>query len=196
MIKIRVTLIQETPNPVETIANIATICYGKDKAKNPKKLVENLLRLEHLSVFEHVYFTWKIEGISRACLAQLTRHRHASYTVRSQRYCSESEQSFIVPESMDYNVALIQEYYTFMDTAQDFYDYLISWGVKREDARFILPQALETELYMSCNLRELLHIYKLRSDKSAQWEIRELVEKIRESVNPELDFMFEMVVNN
>lgn len=191
----RVTLIQETPNPVETIANIATICYGKDKAKNPKKLVENLLRLKHLSVFEHIYFTWKIEGISRICLAQLTRHRHASYTVRSQRYCSESEQSFIVPESMDYNVALIQEYYTFMDTAKDFYDYLISWGVKREDARFVLPQALETELYMSCNLRELLHIYKLRSDKSAQWEIRELVEKIRESVNPELDFMFEMVVN-
>lgn len=191
----KVTLIQETPNPVETIANIATICYGKDKAKNPKKLVENLLRLKHLSVFEHIYFTWKIEGISRTCLAQLTRHRHASYTVRSQRYCSESEQSFIVPESMDYNVALIQEYYTFMDTAKDFYDYLISWGVKREDARFVLPQAMETDLYMSCNLRELLHIYKLRSDKSAQWEIRELVEKIRESVNPELDFMFEMVVN-
>lgn len=82
-----------------------------------------------------------------------------------------------------------------MDTAKDFYDYLISWGVKREDARFVLPQAMETDLYMSCNLRELLHIYKLRSDKSAQWEIRELVEKIRESVNPELDFMFEMVVN-
>lgn len=192
----RVTLIQETPNPVETIANIAGICYGKDKAKNPKKLVENLLRLKHLSVFEHVYFTWKIEGISRTCLAQLTRHRHASYTVRSQRYCSESEQSFIVPESMDYNAALIQEYYTFMDTAKDFYDYLISWGVKREDARFVLPQAMETDLYMSCNLRELLHIYKLRSDKSAQWEIRELVEKFRESVNPELDFMFETVVNN
>ena len=192
----KVTLIQETPNPVETIANIAGICYGKDKAKNPKKLVENLLRLKHLSVFEHVYFTWKIEGISRTCLAQLTRHRHASYTVRSQRYCSESEQSFIVPESMDYNVALIDEYYTFMDTAKDFYDYLISWGVKREDARFVLPQAMETDLYMSCNLRELLHIYKLRSDKSAQWEIRELVEKLRESVNPELDFMFEMVVNN
>lgn len=191
----KVTLIQETPNPVETIANIATICYGKDKAKNPKKLVENLLRLKHLSVFEHVYFTWKIEGISRTCLAQLTRHRHCSFTVRSSRYCNESEQSFIVPESIDYNIALIQEYCTFMDTAKDFYDYLISWGVKREDARFVLPQALETELYMSCNLRELLHIYKLRSDKSAQWEIRELVEKIRESVNPELDFMFEMVVN-
>ena len=192
----RVTLIQETPNPVETIANIAGICYGKDKAKNPKKLVENLLRLKHLSVFEHVYFTWKIEGISRTCLAQLTRHRHCSFTVRSQRYCNESGQGYIIPE--DINVGDAQEhiYKQAVETSIDFYKQLLNLGIKSEDARFILPQALETELYMSCNLRELLHIYKLRSHKSAQWEIRELVEKIRESVNPELDFMFEMVVNN
>ena len=193
----KVTLIQETPNPVETIANIATICYGKDKAKNPKKLVENLLRLKHLSVFEHVYFTWKIEGISRTCLAQLTRHRHCSFTVRSSRYCNESEQNYIYPQSVLEDNSLENAIFTdVINFAIDSYNQLIKLGVKKEDARFILPQALETELYMSCNLRELLHIYKLRSHKSAQWEIRELVEKLRESVNPELDFMFEMVVNN
>lgn len=187
----RVTLIQETPNPVETIANIAGICYGKDKAKNPKKLVEKLLRLEHLSVFEHVYFTWKIEGISRACLAQLTRHRHCSFTVRSQRYCNESEQGIVVPPSLEEKFDTTN----YFNLIKREYDTLLSKGISREDARFILPQATRTNLYMSCNLRELLHIYKLRSDKSAQWEIRELVEKLRESVNPELDFMFEMVVN-
>ena len=196
MIKIRVTLIQETPNPVETIANIATICYGKDKAKNPKKLVENLLRLEHLSVFEHVYFTWKIEGISRTCLAQLTRHRHCSFTVRSQRYCDESEQFAIIPEKITIGDAQEHIYQQAIEISTDYYKQLLNLGVNREDARFVLPQAIETDLYMSCNLRELLHVYKLRSDKSAQWEIRKLVEKIRESVNPELDFMFDMVLND
>ena len=191
----RVILIQETSNPVETIANIAGICYGKDKAKNPKKLVENLLKLEHLSVFEHIYFTWKIEGISRACLAQLTRHRHCSFTVRSQRYCNESEQFAIIPEEINIGDAREHIYQQAIEISTDYYKQLLNLGVNREDARFVLPQAMETDLYMSCNLRELLHIYKLRSDKSAQWEIRKLTEELRKSVNPELDFMFEMVVN-
>lgn len=193
----KVKLIQATENAGKMIADIASICYGKEEAKNPERLLRNLYKLGHGSVFEHAYYTFKIEGISRACLAQLTRHRHASYTVRSQRYCSESEQSFIVPESMDYNVALIQEYYTFMDTAKDFYDYLISWGVKREDARFVLPQATLTDLYMSCNLRELIHIADLRLSKAAQWEIRELVREMVRLVvehSPELEFMFEEVI--
>ena len=191
----KVSLIQETSNPVETIANIAGICYGKDKAKNPKKLVENLLKLEHLSVFEHIYFTWKIEGISRACLAQLTRHRHCSFTVRSQRYCNESEQFAIIPEEINIGDAREHIYQQAIEISTDYYKQLLNLGVNREDARFVLPQAMETDLYMSCNLRELLHIYKLRSDKSAQWEIRKLTEELRKSVNPELDFMFEMVVN-
>ena len=190
----KVKLIQATENVGKMIADIASICYGKEEAKNPERLLRNLYKLGHGSVFEHAYYTFKIEGISRACLAQLTRHRHASYTVRSQRYCGESEQDFIVPESMDYNVALIQEYCTFMNTAKDFYDYLISWGVKREDARFVLPQAILTDLYMSCNLRELIHIADLRLSKAAQWEIRELVKEMVRLVvehSPELEFMFE-----
>ena len=190
----KVSLIQETSNPVETIANIAGICYGKDEAKNPKKLVENLLKLEHLSVFEHIYFTWKIEGISRACLAQLTRHRHCSFTVRSQRYCDESKQFAIIPEKIAIRDAQEHIYQQAIEISTDYYKQLLNLGVNREDARFVLPQAMETDLYMSCNLRELLHIYKLRSDKSAQWEIRKLTEELRKSVNPELDFIFEMVV--
>ena len=81
-----VTLIQATPNPVETIAQIASICYDSDP-KDPMKLVKHLYAGAHHSVFEHIYFTFKIEGISRACSHQLVRHRHCSFTQRSQRYC-------------------------------------------------------------------------------------------------------------
>lgn len=84
----KVTLIQATPNPIETIAQIASICYDSDP-KNPLGLVKHLYRNGHHSVFEHIYFTFKIEGISRACSHQLVRHRHCSFTQRSQRYCSE-----------------------------------------------------------------------------------------------------------
>ena len=192
----KVKLIRETSNPVKLMADIASICYGKDKANNPERLVRNLLKLNHSSVFEHVYFTWKIEGVSRALLGQLTRHRHASYTVRSQRYCNEKDQDFIVPESInnDDSTLLIWTYIT--REIKSSYDQLIKKGVPKEDARFILPQATETELYFSCNLRELLHIYKLRSDKSAQWEIRELARLLKNSINPELHFMFGFTVGD
>lgn len=198
-IKMKVKLIQATPNAGKMMADIASICYGKEEAKNPEKLLRNLYKLDHGSVFEHAYYTFKIEGISRACLAQLTRHRHASYTVRSQRYCSESEQSFVIPKGFYEESHIALKYHKFMDAAKEFYDFLIENGVKREDARFVLPQATATDLYMSCNLRELIHIAKLRISKHAQWEIRELVREMVMLVvehSPELEFMFEEVLNN
>jgi len=186
-----IKLIQATPEPIKKIADIASICYGKEDAREPKKLVKRLLRLGHHSVFEHIYFTWEIKGISRACLAQLTRHRHASFTVRSQRYCNESEQGFVIPDAIEDNDTAYIDWLDAQAEIKGAYNSLISKGVKREDARFILPQATETDLYMSCNLRELLHIYKLRSSKAAQWEIRELAGRLRVSVGEELQFMFD-----
>lgn len=187
----KVTLIQETQNPLKIIGDSASICYGKDEAKNPERLVRNLLKLKHGSVFEHVYFTWKIEGVSGALLAQLTRHRHASFTVRSQRYCDESGQDLIVPDTIKGEDSTYLIWHHITREVKSTYDQLIKRGVPKEDARFILPQATSTDLYMSCNLRELLHIYNLRSDESAQWEIQELVEKLKDSINPDLHFMFE-----
>lgn len=198
-IKMKVRLIQATPNAGKMITDIASICYGKEEAKNPEKLLRSLYKLGHRSTFEHVYYTFKIEGISRACLAQLTRHRHASYTVRSQRYCNESEQSFVIPKGIYEESHITLKYHEFMDAAKEFYDFLIENGVKREDARFVLPQATATDLYMSCNLRELIHIAKLRISKHAQWEIRELVREMVRLVvehSPELEFMFKEVLNN
>lgn len=190
----KVELIQATPKAGKLIADISSICYGHEEAKNPEKLLGNLYKLGHHSTFEHIYYTFKIEGISRACLAQLTRHRHASYTVRSQRYCEESSFKATVPDSIWSDKVLRDNYFKLMEQISNHYDGLRENGIKREDARFILPQALATDLYMSCNLRELMHINKLRTAKNAQWEIRDLVNEMTMLVvenSPELSFIFE-----
>lgn len=178
-----VTLIQATPDPINTIAKIASICYDSDP-KNPLGLVKHLYRNGHHSVFEHVYFTFKIEGISRACSHQLVRHRHCSFTQRSQRYCSEDGFDFVTPPSIDPK-AFAKD----MEDFKDLYEDYQRSGVSNEDARFVLPNACETSLYLSCNLRELIHMSNERLCMRAQWEIRELVKQMVSLVVPELQFM-------
>ena len=178
-----VTLVQATPNPVETIAQIASICYDSDP-KDPIKLVKHLYKGGHHSVFEHIYFTFKIEGISRACSHQLVRHRHCSFTQRSQRYCSEDGFEYVRPDSvhdisMDLAMGQIKGWY--MDCQER--------GVPNEDARYLLPNACATSLYLSCNLRELIHMANERLCTRAQWEIRDLVAAMCCMVDPDLQFM-------
>ena len=185
-----VTLIQATPNPVETIAQIASICYDSDP-KDPMKLVQHLYKSGHHSVFEHIYFTFKIEGISRACSHQLVRHRHCSFTQRSQRYCSEDGFEVVKPESFDEIFADDFEdwYGYFTKCIQTMYGILQKNDIPNEDARYILPNACATSLYLSCNLRELIHIANERLCSRAQWEIRDLVKAMCKLVDPELQFM-------
>lgn len=178
-----VTLIQATPDPINTIAKIASICYDSDP-ENPLGLVKHLYRNGHHSVFEHVYFTFKIEGISRACSHQLVRHRHCSFTQRSQRYCSEDGFDFVTPPSIDPK-AFAKD----MEDFKDLYEDYQRSGVSNEDARFVLPNACETSLYLSCNLRELIHMSNERLCMRAQWEIRELVSRMVNLVPSELRFM-------
>lgn len=179
----RVTLIQSTPNPIEMISTIASICYDSNP-DDPMKLVKHLYRNGHHSVMEHIYFTFKIEGISRACSHQLVRHRHCSPTQRSQRYCSENDFEYVTPPSVKDNPI----YDNMMSTSMEDYDSLTEFAPK-EDARYILPNACCTDLYLSCNLRELIHICNERLCSRAQWEIRELVKKMVELVDPALKFM-------
>ena len=182
-----VTLVQATPNPIATIAEIASICYDSNPT-DPMKLVKHLYENGHHSCYEHIYFTFKIEGISRACSHQLVRHRMCSFTQRSQRYCSEDEFGVVLPKT----IAKIDEkygYFDLMDEIQRHYDELQALGVPNEDARYVLPNACLTDIYLSCNLRELIHICNERLCSRAQWEIRELVEKMVELVDPELRFM-------
>ncbi len=179
----KVTLIQQTPNPVQTIANIASICYDS-RPKNPMRLVKHLYSNGHHSCFEHIYFTFKIEGISRACSHQLVRHRHCSFTQRSQRYCSEDGFQYVTPPTMSEST-----FGTDMGCVGHWYEEYQANGIPNEDARYILPNACETELYLSCNLRELIHIANERLCTKAQWEIRDLVKQMVALVDPELQFM-------
>lgn len=179
----KVTLIQATPKPIDTIATIASICYDSDP-KNPYGLVKHLYKNGHHSVFEHIYFTFKIEGISRACSHQLVRHRHCSFTQRSQRYCSEDGFDYVEPATLN-PINFMVDMATIMSLYKSYQD----CGVPNEDARYILPNACETSLYLSCNLRELIHIANERLCTRAQWEIRELVKQMVALVDPELQFM-------
>lgn len=179
----KVTLIQVTHNPVETIAQIASICYDSQPG-NPMALVKHLYANGHHSVFEHIYFTFKIEGISRACSHQLVRHRHCSFTQRSQRYCSEEGFEYVAPDTMPTTVMQAD-----MHHIENWYNGYQRLGVPNEDARYILPNACTTSLYLSCNLRELIHIANERLCTRAQWEIRELVREMCNKVDPQLQFM-------
>lgn len=179
----KVTLIQATPNPVETIAQIASICYDSNP-KDPMKLVKHLYNGGHMSVMEHIYFTFKIEGISRACSHQLVRHRHCSFTQRSQRYCSEDGFQYVTPPGVDEGL-----FWNEMEDIKNLYCRYQYLGAPNEDARYILPNACATSLYLSCNLRELIHMANERLCVRAQWEIRDLVKEMCQLVDPQLQFM-------
>lgn len=183
----KVTIVQATPKPLDLISLAAGCCYGKDNV-SPKRAL-NCIRVGHGSVAEHAVATFKIEGISRACLAQLTRHRLASFSVMSQRYCkidTDSHDWYVKPESFcagedDPVLTMEKDEFFFgcmLDAARNYNDALKA-GVKPEDARFLLPEACKTNLYMTMNAREIIHFAKLRLDKGAQWEIRELAHMMR-----------------
>lgn len=183
----KVSLYKSTENPIETIAEIASICYDSDPA-DPMALVKHLYKNGHLSVFEHISFTFLIEGISRACSHQLVRHRHCSFTQRSQRYCSEDGFKATIPPSV-IKKYMRCEYGTLLDEIEDRYERLQEQGIPNEDARYVLPNACHTSLYMTCNLSELIHICNERLCSRAQWEIREMVQEMVNLVPEELRFM-------
>lgn len=169
-----------TPNPMRIIEQAASVCYDSKPDFWDFKIAHNCAKTGHLSVYEHIYFTFHIEGISRACLAQLTRHRHFSFTVRSQRYCNESRSEPVFPASTDEDQdGIIADAY---DYAWDAYDRLIENGVAKEDARMVLPNGASTELYISANARALIEASHLRLCSRAQQEIRNMFDLMKKEI--------------
>lgn len=163
------------------------------------RLFRHIIRSRHSSTLEHITYTFAIEGVSRALLAQLTRHRQFSFSVQSQRYVrfGSSDKSggfdYVVPPSVTfdkrYNAGTIVEddalsrYHEAMEELQSAYDNLREAGVPAEDARMVLPNAAATNLVMTGNLRAILEFYaKRKRGNGAQWEIAELAERLREEV--------------
>ena len=169
----------------------ARVCYS-DKGfvdiwrdtfdDNALKLLRNIVEKGHGSVLEHCVFTFSIEGISRACSHQLVRHRIASYSQQSQRYVNGNKFGYVTPPEIAKDVGLNAMFDEYMDKTMEFYDILVENGVKKEDARYILPNATTTNIVVTMNARELLHFIKLRSSPRAQWEIRELAQEMLRQV--------------
>lgn len=168
-----VELIAVTEDAVNICEQAAATCYDSQPSEDGR-IIKSCARTGHLSVWEHMNFTFRISGISRACLAQLTRHRLMSFSVRSQRYCNEDDFAFVLPPSIAHNDLARQIFNNEMEDTHNKYKCLLDLGIPPEDARFLLPNACATELTVTVNARELMHFCNERLCTRAQWEIREL----------------------
>jgi len=167
-------LIAVTENPILTCEQAAAVCYDS-KPSVDGRIIKACARSGHLSVWEHMNFTFHISGISRSCMAQLTRHRVAAFSVRSQRYNNEGDFEFIMPPSIAHDDQARQLINNVVDYVRNAYQRLLDMDKAPEDARSILPNGCATELYCTVNARELMHICNERLCTRAQWEIRNLV---------------------
>ena len=170
-----VYLIGHTMNPITVCSEAAAICTASDDYLSA---LRGAVACGHESVVEHASFTFRIEGVSRVLLAQLTRHRLASFSVESQRYVKGSGLTTIVPAAIAADPELAEEFEIMVHAANMFYEGCLARGIEAEDARYGLLMGGTTQLVMTMNARELLHFLKLRTCNRAQWEIRELAERI------------------
>ena len=207
----KVMLIAHTPEPEKIVATAAKLCYSSSDISSLKEgltedktrsFIEMLASIGHESVFEHVSFTFGIEGISRACSHQLVRHRIASYSQKSQRYVNENGFEFITPPEIEELPEAKAEFDRLMEQITESYDKiadlltanhtarLTAEGLDKktaaskarklanEDARFVLPNACETKIVVTMNVRSLFNFFEHRCCNRAQWEIRAVAEEM------------------
>lgn len=175
----KVTIVSATPNPMEVASTAAGLCYAKTDYS--QKRVHHCVGLGHNTVIEHCVVTFICEDISRACSHQLVRHRIASYNQESQRYCKydfKGDDWYVTPPSFEGN----QFYKNKVHNDAMLYLGALKSGVKAEDARYQLPEAMKTKIIVTMNARSLFNFLDLRTDKAAQWEIRQLAEEIERQV--------------
>ncbi len=196
----KVRLLQFTPEADKTVAMAARLCYSAstttaleeslDEAE-VARLVRMLRRLGHLSPFEHASFTIAIEGLSRTASHQLVRSRIASYSQQSQRYIDQLGFDYVIPPSVESEAKLKARFLAHMDVSRDLYESLRDAGVPKEDARFVLPQAVASNLVMSKNARAWLEWLELRTCTRSQWEIRELANRTLSLLQSASPYLFE-----
>lgn len=208
---LKVTLLAYTPVPERIVAAAAKTCYAQKSADDlfegldedeSGRFIDMLSEIGHESPIEHASFTFAVEGISRSCLAQLTRHRIASYSVRSQRYVSEKKFSYVVPPVIAADPEALKIYEECMEADHAAYEKLAkrltelrlpefeqyedaktrARKAAQEDARFVLPNACDTQLVMTMNARSLLNFFRHRCCNRAQWEIRALADEMLRQV--------------
>lgn len=181
-----VRLISKPESMLKTIYTACRTCYSAESPVNiyesavdeekMLKLIERVISSGHYSTIEHIQITFAISNVSRACTHQLVRHRHMSFSQKSQRYVKEKGLfDYITPPTIEKNAVLSEKYDEFMKKVSDFYQELVDTGIPAEDARFILPNAASSSIVASLNLRELIHLANIRLCTRAQYEIRTMV---------------------
>ena len=166
------------------------ICVGNENKYDPdvleslQKGFDHAIEANHLSVLEHTSATWMVEGLSRACTHQLVRHRIASYSQQSQRYCKlgENEDWYVIPPSIGENELATKLFHQAMNNCMTAYKELIEIGIPKEDARFVLPNACSTKILITMNMRAFIEAAEKRLCSRAQWEIRNLFNLMRDSI--------------
>lgn len=187
--QLEVALISIPDNLLDVVYTACRTCYSADgaieifenttKDKNAKlDLIKKVISSGHYSTIEHIQVTFAVNNISRAATHQLVRHRHASYSQKSQRYVQQGDFDYVVPPAIEGNPALYKKFTALMNQTSELYKEMVVSGVKKEDARSILPNATASSIVISLNLRELIHIANLRLCTRAQLEIRLLVKKM------------------
>jgi len=206
--KLNVKLLDITDNALSIIYAACRQCYSskfaydliKEKKDDKKKkgFVKRVVASGHESPLEHVKFTFAIEGVSRTLTHQLVRHRIASYSQQSARYVKMTDFNYIIPPSIEKDKKLRSEFIKIMAEAQNSYNKILELlkgkglvGEKvNQDARFVLPQGAETKIVVTMNCRELIHFFKLRCCARAQWEIRNLANKMLNICKKKLPAVF------
>jgi len=195
--KLHVKLLDVTGDALAIIYASCRQCYsqkfagdiyseGKEDPKKMEEFVAKVVTSGHESPLEHVKFTFAVEGVSRALTHQLVRHRIASYSQQSQRYVKADDFDYVIPPTIAKDPAMKKEYLDIMGKIQESYNSLLKKfeekGKKGEganqDARFVLPQGVETKIVVTMNCRELMHFFNERCCSRAQWEIRALAEEM------------------
>ena len=195
--RVKVELIAYTPNP-DAVCNVAAgTCVSEDipnmeMSVNKYRALKGALASGHESVAEHANFTFAISGVSRACLAQLSRHRLMSLSVQSQRYVQLDDFEYGIPKSIQDDEGARDVFINCMTCINDIYCSLIEdYHIPAEDARAVLPNACKTNIVLTANARELRHIFALRCCTRAQGEIRELANRMLELVEEVAPTIFE-----
>lgn len=195
-----VRLINKPEDMLRTVYTACRTCYSKespqeiyegstDKEKM-LKLIERVIKSGHYSTIEHIQVSYAINNVSRACTHQLVRHRHMSFSQKSQRYVKESGQfDYIVPITIERNAELKEKYDGIMSELSRLYEEFTEAGIPAEDARYILPNGASSSMVASLNLRELIHIANLRLCSRAQYEIRMLVKGMCEALVAEEEWL-------
>lgn len=192
LIAITKSLLPGRPTPEQLIEYAGRVCWRTELAPDDagcQRFIDALMKKAHLSVVEIVSASFEIGGVSRACSHQLVRHRLASYSQESQRYV-EGDFEFVAPPAITKHVPAQRFYLEAIRQAQDAYKTLRGMGIRKEDARFVLPNATATRLVMTQNFRSWLHFCEVRCSPKAQWEIRAVATEILCQLNEQAPSVF------